>query len=374
MNLILELISDARALEPHRAAWDALAVAAAKPFSAPGWLLAWWRHAAPADAQLRVLVVRDNDELVGLAPFFADRGPGGMRRWRPLGAETCQGVEPLARAGAEPAVAKAMAEAMAAQRVDLITFEGVTGRCAWPARLATAWPGRRRPWVGRRETRLAPYVALETGFAGWMARRTGHFRQRVKRNRQELARGGGALRLATPETLDRDLAAFARLHRARWEAEGGSEALTPGVRRMLGEAAAQLPAERLRVWSLELGEETIASSVVLVAGQEAGYWLNGIQRGHSSLNPSRLAILGVIEDAFSLGATRVDLGEGAFEYKQRYADGEDELQWLWFVPPGRCHALNRLRTVPGMGRRVASERLSTEAKDRLRRLAASLKP
>jgi hypothetical protein len=38
-----ELIPDAERLE--ELGWDRLAVATARPFAAPGWLLPWWRSA-----------------------------------------------------------------------------------------------------------------------------------------------------------------------------------------------------------------------------------------------------------------------------------------------------------------------------------------
>src|SRR5207237_381865 len=83
--------------------------ASRRPYCAPAWMLAWWRHAAPRRAALRVILVRRGDELLGVAPFFVDRGYGGLARYRFLAAGTSMRVEPLACPGAEGAVAGAWA-------------------------------------------------------------------------------------------------------------------------------------------------------------------------------------------------------------------------------------------------------------------------
>jgi hypothetical protein len=66
-----ELIEDLGVVAQIKDEWDDLAVARARPFCSPAWMLAWWRHAAPAGAFLRIAVVREKGELVGIAPFFA---------------------------------------------------------------------------------------------------------------------------------------------------------------------------------------------------------------------------------------------------------------------------------------------------------------
>ena len=73
------LIHDEAALAPHLADWDRLAVARRQPYSAPAWMLAWWRNVAPPGAALSVVVVREGDEAIGVAPFYATRTRGGLR-------------------------------------------------------------------------------------------------------------------------------------------------------------------------------------------------------------------------------------------------------------------------------------------------------
>ena len=63
-----ELLTDVGELKARASEWDELAVEAGRPYCTPAWQLAWWRHAAPANALLRAIVVRDGDAVIGIAP------------------------------------------------------------------------------------------------------------------------------------------------------------------------------------------------------------------------------------------------------------------------------------------------------------------
>src|SRR4051794_17582534 len=73
------VVSDPEQAAEYEAAWDELAVSTASPYSAPAWMLAWWRHVAPARAQLRLVFSFDGSDLVGVAPFWSRRQPAPVR-------------------------------------------------------------------------------------------------------------------------------------------------------------------------------------------------------------------------------------------------------------------------------------------------------
>lgn len=368
----VEVIDDTAALAPFRGAWDELAVAAAHPFCAPGWLLAWWRHVAPRGAELRVAVVLEGEEVIGVGPWFVERAAAGLTRYRPLGVDVCARVEPVCRPGQERKVAAALSAALhrASPRPGVLTFEGVDARSPWPRLMRETWPGGTRPWLGRMNTVVAPTIDLVgKDFDAWFDSKTSHFRQRLRRSRKDFLAQGGRFRLATLADLEHDLEHFARLHRARWEDRGGSRALSPGVEEMLLDAGRELiPAGRFRLWSLDLEGEPISSHLLVQAGGEVGYWLTGFDDAQSKLSPSRLGILNSIEDACDQGAERVDLGDGTFAFKARFADGEDRLDWLALVPREARYALTRAQLAPRQIRRATSARLSAERKAAIRGL------
>jgi len=367
-----ELVEDAARLEGHAGAWDGLADAASRPFCSAAWLLAWWRHARPARSTLAIVLVWEGEKLVGAAPAFAQSGPPGVVRWRPLAAQTCQRVEPFALPGREGEVAAAITEVLAARRPapTLLSFEGIGETSPWPRLLADAWPGRRRARVVALSSIGALAIDLRGhDFDGWFRTKSSHFRQRLRRQRRLASERGGAFRLADGASAAHDIEGFLRVHGDRWAGRGGSRAVTPRVAAMLRSAGPGLVASgRLRVWSLDVGEEIVASSLVFVAGSQHGYWLNGFDEAHADLEPSKISILQVIEDAFACGAEGLDLGEGAFAYKQRFADPPERLVHVAVLPSSPRRPLALAAIAPGRARHAVAARLTQEQKARVRGL------
>ena len=354
-----KLISDVAELEAYRPDWDALAIDLRRPYCAPAWMLAWLRHVAPK-AKLRAVVALDGDRMVGIAPFCAVSGRLGLTRYRLLAASSCSPVEPLAERGRESEAAAVFAACLAeaSPRVDLLSLEGIHASSPWPPLLCAAWPGGRLR-AHRELSHPAPELALgDLSFEQWLASKSGNFRQQVRRGRRQLESHGASFRMSSAEELDRDLESFARLHRARWSERGGSQALSPGVERMVREAAHELLAdERFRLFCIDVDGRTIAAEVFLAAGGELSYWLGGFDDAWAAQRPSLLGIVQAIEDALGRGEARCDLGPGAQAYKYRLADSEQRADWLTMAPPGPRAAVAQLTLAPRRAWRAAPEDL-----------------
>ena len=371
MPLRGELLSDLAALERLHARWDALAVSGSRPYCAPAWMLAWWRHAAPPGALLRAAAAFDGDDLVGIAPFWAAPRRRGAR-YRILAAGTAARLEPVAEAGREKEAAVAFAEALAGAqpRPALFRFEQVPADSPWPGLLAAAWPGGAAR-VARDEPVPAPTAQLGQGsFEAWLGSKSSNFRQQVRRTRRKLDAAGARFRLTKDvQELATDLRAFSALHHARWRERGGSAALSPELERMLEDAGAELlTAGRFRLWSLDAEGETISSQLFVAAGGEVAYWLGGFDERWAGQRPALQTLVAAIEDAFARGDARADLGPGGQDYKYRLADGEDTLVTVDIVPRGRAYALTRLELRARRGARVAARRVPPGARARLRAL------
>jgi CelD/BcsL family acetyltransferase involved in cellulose biosynthesis len=371
-----DVIDDLGALQPYASDWDALAVANGRPFCAPGWVLAWWRHVAAPAAQLRVVVVRRAGRLIGIAPWLLTASPHGLRIMRPVGAGTSQRIEPLAEPGLEPLVAMHLARALAGSRCkpDVVCLDGVDKRSPWPALLSSSWPGGTARRFSRYE-HPAPTVDLrDRSFESWYAGRSRNFRRSFRKRRRRFERQGGTVRLANLDTLGRDVAALARVHSERWAHRGGSSVLVPGMEHMLLEAGCELlPLNRFRLWVLEIDGEVASASLALAAGSEYGSWLGGFDRRHAELSPALLNLLVELEDAFACGAERMDLGGGLDRYKLRFADGQDTLGWFRLLTPGPRSPLAWMAVAPGLLRRVAAERIPDELGSVVRDLERQLR-
>lgn len=356
--------------------WDALAIEARAPFGAPAWALAWWHHLAPAGARLAVVAVRSGAELVGLAPFYAVRRLG-LTELRLLSGGFASRPGILARPGRESEVAAAVAATLAGrrQRPDAIHWQAVDRGAGWPERLSAAWPGGGHRLLGEGE-RSAPVVHLDpaAGFEEWLAGKSRNFRSQMRRRRREIEERGARLRCADRASLGEDLAAFARLHAARWEARGGSGAVDGAALRMLREVGEELVASgRLRLWMIDgPGGEAVSAQVFVAAGGEVAYWNGGFDERWGDCSPGLLGILAAIEDALDRGERILDLGGGEAAYKDRLASEDRPVTWSTSYPPGARQALARARRLPGRaarrGARDLRELLGPARYNRLRRL------
>lgn len=375
MTVIWEVLDSVEAVEPAVSDWDRLAVERGLPYCAPAFLLAWWRHASPEGAQLRLVVVRNaQGQVVGIGPFYAVRERPGLWTWSLLGTDTTSRIEPLAAPDHEDEVGTALAEALAegSPRPAWIRLEGLPDDSPWPGALRDGWPGRRRPWHHLEPATPAPTVPLE-GIAdvdAFLGTRSSNFRQQMRRARRKLDKDGGIFRVAsTPEEIKRDLHDFRRLHTARWEWRGGSTALTPGTEEMLAEAGSELLGSgRFQLVSLELDGKVVNSQLFVGAGKEISYWNGGFDDDFAAYKPSLVALVEAIRTSMEAGYTRFDLGPGAQEYKFRFSDTQDKLVWQTLIPPGPSYAPARAAFAPKQARHALSQRLTREQKDKLKRL------
>ena len=359
-----------------RDAWDALAVHTSNPYCTPAWMMAWWQHVAPPGARLRVHAVFDGADLVGIAPFFVDRGFGRVVRYRVLAAGTSAPLDLLARRGREDDVAWETARWLAAAdpAPDVIMFEGLRRGSPWPDLLRTRWPRPGPPAAATLLSQPAPCMNLRgTTHDQWLASRSASFRRNLRHDQKRLGEHGGVARLsATPEELARDLDDFVRLHHARWRARGGSGVLDARVERMLREAGAELvTTERFRLWSVELDGRVVSSHLFLVGGEEVTYWLGGFDDSERRMRSLvRLTLHQAIQHSFAAGVAHLDLGPGAQAYKLDFSDAERLLDWVLLVPRGWRAPLAHGQFAKLRVKQALARRLPPAAKRAVRRALA----
>jgi len=360
-------------VSPLWSPWDNLAIASARPYCAPAWMMAWWKHVAPPHALLRVSALFDGDELVAIAPFFADRGFGGLCRYRLLGARTCAPLDILARRGTERAVVEALIAtfATAQPRPDVIMLEGVPGSSPWIELLRHAWAGLR---VRPQYSQPAPRIELsESAYDDWFKSRSAHFRSNLRRGQRELQKLGAVTKLSVAgDEVQRDIEAFGRLHRARWKRRGESGAVDARVERMLVDAAEHLtPSGRLQVWTTRVGDQDVSAQVFVAAGGTTAYWLGGFDNSTVKIHqPAVMTLLCAVEHAFRRRGLLVDLGPGAQNYKYDFASSEVAIDWLLLIPRGWRSLLARPQMLRPRARIFLAQRVGPRAKRVVRRLLA----
>ena len=372
MTLSTSIIDDESDLDPIRERWDALAVRTAKPFCAPAWMLAWWRNARPQQAGLRVIAVTDGDQLVGLAALYALRPKGARSAYEVMAAQLSPPagllVEPTREAEVCEAIMAALATARPKARSIRLWDRG--GAEGIAEQLAAGAAGR-KAWVHVAAPTPLPVISLDDlDYQQWLATLHSKFRQESRRMRRRLDDEEARFSLVGAGDLDRALDAFIELHGERWQERGGSNALIPGFKSMFTEAAAALvPLGRMRIFTIEVGDQTIAVNILVAAGSEVCGWNSGFDQAWGRYSPSMQLTLHAIADATERGERRVNLGPGRTPYKSRLADFDEEVALKTVMPRDSGYLLARLGLAPYQLRDAVGRRLSADAKRRLRSLA-----
>jgi CelD/BcsL family acetyltransferase involved in cellulose biosynthesis len=372
-----ELVVEPEALEAIAPEWDALAVASDMPMASPAWMLGWWRHAAPPDAQLRVAVVRDREGLAGIAPFYVVPGARGRATdCRLLAGEFSSNVSLLARPGHEWDVAAACTGLLAETqpRPDLIALEPLPLASHWVAALRDHWPGPVRSLAFRYELNVSWTILLEgSSMEEWLAGRGSGLRRELRRRQRKFEALGGVARLSTPGTVDADIESFVALHAARWSTRGWSRLLALGDRLplLLGELAGGLLEQgRFRLWILEIDGEPICADISIVAGREVVSLNRGWNERFANLSPAQLILLRKLEDCFERNDGRINLGWGENQAKLAFATGGEPIAWTLLLPWSRRLPSVLARNAPMLARnrlrQAAEHALTQEQMARLR--------
>jgi CelD/BcsL family acetyltransferase involved in cellulose biosynthesis len=372
---LIDDLGDAVALYPE---WDALAVTCRLPTMAPAWILGWWQHFAPAGAVPRIVTVRDRGRLVGLAPFFVEPQAGSRVDYRLPGIELAVRLAPLAHPDQQWAVADVVSQMLvqAQPRPDVVALEGLPLASHWTPALRETWPSPVRPAARCYAVRACPTISLAGHtFDSWLATRSAHLRERMRKARRRFEAAGGSHRFSTHDTLAADVSALVRLHVARWTSLGESNlATSPEATVGLLEHAGRLLLDdnRFRLIVLELEGGVVGAYVMLGAGGELLAMNGGWDERRGNFSPFLLHLSYLIEDAVARGDRRIDMGLGEQPYKRRVADGSDPVGWTMLLAPGPRMPLTAARVAPVLARyavRDAAKRaLGDDQIDRLRSL------
>jgi CelD/BcsL family acetyltransferase involved in cellulose biosynthesis len=321
------VITEIGELDPIWDEWDGLAVANGLPTMSPAWGLAWWKQFAPERSALRVVVVSDEDRIVGVAPFFVRTA--GASVCDLLGEDTGRHA-PLALPGSEWAVAEAASQALMATDPPPVLVRFMSAPLGawyapWVAALCSADDRRRARTILRRPSVTScPGLELPGTFDSWFAGKSAHFRAEMRRIPKRFAAAGATIRCSEPATVEDDLRTYLALHLQRWRERGSLyDPIEAPLRAAFTEMARALGPGRFRLYVAELDGTPIAAQLFLAAGGCVMHHNGGWDEAHARLKPGLVSILHAIEQAFEHGDRRIDFGPGAYAYKLRFADGDE---------------------------------------------------
>ena len=301
-----------REIEPLAEAWDDLADRTeAPPFARPGWFKAWW--GAFGNGALELVTVRRQERLAAVLPL-ARRG-GVLNA---LANYHSPAFSPVAED------ARALREVIGAAVADrprrlALPFMERAGSAIGAVRDAAASADLR---VLERTQLRTPVVAIDGDWETYLASLSRKFRKELRRHRRqldgehevdlEIVEGPGDLGTRMEEAFE--------LEGSGWKATAGTAiASRPETRRFYDDlmrwaAAAGL----LRLCFLRVDRRPIAVDIALEDHGVRYLLKGGFDRAWARLSPGTRLLEAGLEQAFTAGLTRVEIGGGEDGYKLRW--------------------------------------------------------
>src|SRR5215208_3043415 len=283
---------------------------AATPFQSPGWLIAWYACFRPGP--LRCVAVIFQRRLVGLAPFYAEDGPGG-RRLLPLGISVSDHhdvlVDPMYEAATGALLLKHLLQP---------PYEGTL--CCEELREDSAalrmWG--QSEWLRARNSQSAcPVLPLVRSFETQIPR---HKLRKLRMARHRIERHGGAIITPTQDAACGLIAELFRLHAARWTNRGEAGVLADERLRHFHETVlpALLDENLLRLYGLYIGG-ILAGAYYGFHWRERAYaYLGGFDPAFAYHSPGTVLIGHAIEEALREGASEFHFLRGREAYKYEW--------------------------------------------------------
>lgn len=308
------------ALEP---AWDEFArtTEGQTPVTNSLWVREWFKHVG-ADVAPIIISAWDNGQLAGIAPLAVTRRFPGTRVLTTAGAPHAALFDFAAVSGREREVSESIVSEIAlnGNRWDLCDIADLDPLSPLPLAISD----RTDDFVFAPKTiPEEPFFSLDlrSGEAGRKPSRK--HRYNLKRARKRL---GDFANVEFKIVSDADaLSAYMpqvfEIHRRRWNGYyTGSLMNDPGGRAFLREIAKlYLERDRLYLALLTLNEKAIAYALCFHFGDTLYYYNPAFDPEYANFSPGSLLLQDILEDCRGRGISKIELGKGRLQYKERLA-------------------------------------------------------
>jgi CelD/BcsL family acetyltransferase involved in cellulose biosynthesis len=314
-----------------KAEWAELAetAGARNPFCHPDWLLPWAERFLRPGEQVWLLAARRNGRLVGVAPFYRRAWGRGLGRSVQLWGTGRHGdLIELPQLLLDPEHARPAARALVARLcAEASAWDWATIPLENPLWIEPEWlPRDGQLTILTKTVRASVILPLSPGKAPTLKR---NVRESLRRARNRLDRrypgGWSVVRATKPADLTAALADLTALHAERSRIAGKKR--HPNVLRHQADRSflsAGLTAAAARegacIYRLLAGGEAIAALLVLRSRDTSYILISGMSQRAWEFSPTTLLQGHAIEDAVTLGQSRVNLSAGPDTAKLRWSE------------------------------------------------------
>lgn len=363
--LTVQCVEDAWGFTALRPRWSELLRAsdADNPFLTWEWLHTWWVHVA-GSANLRLIVVRDGDEVVAIAPMYLVTGSlYWFSRLEFLGTGDAGSdyLDLIVRRGREADSLEAIADYLSSHRL-AVCFNHLPP-ASFGARLAALLAGE--GWSATlTDDGTCPIVPLAGHtFDSYLGTLGSSHRANVRRRVKAMGQRFDMRFELVTDHAERCqlLAVLAEYSERRWKDQGGSTAfISPEIRAFQDEATRRaLDRGWLRMYVLRLNGETAAVMYGFQYGGRFYFYQHGYDDKYKDHSVGLVLMALTIRAALEEGTREFDMLWGVEPYKFLWAKEARVLQRAELFPVHfggtiHRHAVEARRSVRKLARRVLS--------------------
>jgi CelD/BcsL family acetyltransferase involved in cellulose biosynthesis len=325
-----------------REAWDDFVLdAGGDIYSSYDWCRIWWKHYG-RNRDLRVLVIKRGDRLIGLVPMFIERigfGPFRLRIAKRLGTDFAMDVFGFAvkPEWSGTTYDRILRELIGRERCDAIWFGFL--RAEDPAvevlRSVCSISGRATALARDAMAGVQVFFSIPRSLDAHVATLDKSARQNYRRQLKLLKSSCSVEEhiISDPVSAKTEFDAFCALHTQQWEAEGmpghfndwpRSEAFNRDIVLQLSRL------DRLRFVVLRANGKLAASQFALLFGS-TGHWrlaARTIDKDMARYGVGVLGLMQMLQVMIDEGIERLEGGAGRYEYKLRYGGKELDVRSL----------------------------------------------
>lgn len=308
------------------------------------WNKLWWEHYAHL-GQLLVLLVYNDQQLVGIGPFYRTQS-------KALGIAMCDTVRFIGSGGStspddlnilaldslrQPitdAICNHLLNANELGRllltdvnIDTVFYQTFI-TCAMQAKGYLVEP----VYQSRR------WSSLPAKWADYRNQISRNTHKQMKRRQNRLDSVGEATMqvCTTKHDIDEAFAALVSLHSARWQSKGQGGSFGIEQYRAFHFALVEQLHKLNQVWlvTLKLNNKIIGVEYAYLYKGTLMFFQTGFDPAHQQLSPGHVLMTFAIQQAIKRGATRIDLLKGDYEYKSSYANAIRQSATLGFYRRG----------------------------------------
>jgi CelD/BcsL family acetyltransferase involved in cellulose biosynthesis len=310
-------------------------------FLQPEWAVPWYQKLG---GQARGLFVFEAGRAKAAAILVAQRLgslAAGARVLRPPGLGVSDYLDvllPTDAVGARLAVDSLLDWLVRTRGWDLLDLPNLPSESP-TARLLLAAARQRGLANVCRESYQRPFVALEGSWQSYLAGRSPKLRYNLRSRRRHLAALGDArfCHYSTPAEVDERLRAAVQVHARRWHGQRTSTKFSSSnsAFRFYVEAARRMARRGvLDLSTLEFDGRLVAFCLGFVQDRTYYYYLPAFDPEFARYGPSAALLGHLIERAYGLGLSEVDLMLGDEPYKAQWATGRRTTSRLVVAAPG----------------------------------------